>query len=167
MQIYVLYANFAIVSKSNIMNKEKLQQRKQFRDIIYKADPPPADYLWNFSVVIDYCMKRYDLRESQIKLMLFVYSMESFLFKPMAQKMNRNPIKLWEKVARDLVERDFIKEELYSKGYKKEFYETYEPHTTTPGVMSRRWALSTKGRQFVSKFYQYLEGTRAMNPDVL
>ena len=147
------------------MNQSRLQQKKQYRDIIYLRtnETPQADYLWNVSVVMDYCTSRYQLRESQIKLMLFIYSMESFLLEPMAKKMNRDPQKLWEKVMKDLVVSDYIYEQLFSNGPEKEFYATSEPSSRRNGVLKRRWALSTKGRQFVSKFYQYLEGTRNMN----
>lgn len=147
----------------------RLQQRKQRRDIIYlrQGEAPAADYCWNLSVVMDYCVSRYAITESKIKIMLFAYSMESFLLSAFAEKMNRDAQKLWEKQMKDMVKDGWIKEELYSMGPDAEFYNKHEHSSQANGVSKRRWALSTKGRQFVSKFYQYLEGSRAMNPDVL
>tara|TARA_B110000503_G_C6791101_1_gene267294 strand:- start:16 stop:468 length:453 start_codon:yes stop_codon:yes gene_type:complete len=149
--------------------QSRLQHRKQGRDIIYlrQGDSPAADYLWNLSVVMDYCVSRYSLREAQIKLILHIYSMESFLLGPMAERYNRDSEKLWLKVMKDLVVREFIKEETYSHGPDEVFYADENYKSRRNGISKRRWTLSPKGRMFASKFYQYLEGTRSMDSSVL
>lgn len=125
-----------------------------------------ADYLYNMAPVMDYVCEKYSVTESQIKFMLFVYSMESWRVAAVAKKLNRHKRRLWESVIKPLIEQGYVKEEMYSKGPSDPFYanvnaEELSSHKT--GVSVRRWALSQSGRYLLSNFYRYLEGTQSMS----
>jgi len=144
------------------MPKNRVHKRKMFREFV----PTKKDLLAHTGLeyilpAYRYCKKEYDLNQGQIFLLLFCYSLEFFTMDYASRQMG---------LSRQLFGRRFVYP-LVTAGYLYKHFDRLAPagmeelmfREETAYQYKVRYAISQKGRMFVTRFYRMCAGKEPMN----
>ena len=145
------------------MPKSEVARSKMFRDFsVIKDRYIKANYLKYWSLAIRDMSMNYDLKESEVRFMLFAYDLEFFTLDYMAKSYFYQKHNLYQRLVNPLLR----------KGYIYKHFDKLSPSNTREDHLFReeqkmnyhvRYALSQTGRLMVSKFYRKIEGDEQIN----
>ena len=102
----------------------------------------------------------YDVNESQVRFMLFVYDLEFFTIDHVSQSYFYSKLKIARRIIYPL----------QTLGYIYKYYDKLSPNSYEEAIFDEskmryrvRYALTQKGRLLVQKYYRKLEGQEQIN----
>ena len=141
------------------MPKSKPHRSRMFRDFsMMKPDQLKANYLKNIDLAIKDITKHFDISSADLLFMVFIYDYEFFTLAHIAKAYHRSKLKLSERHVYPLVNLGYI----YKHFDKLTPSSTREDHlfrSETKYNYRARYALTQKGRMWVSIFYRMADGT--------
>lgn len=145
------------------MPKGRVAKKKMFRDFSYIDDKWIKDnYLKLWHPTMRDMSTNYDVNESQMRFMIFVYDLEFWTRDWIADQYGNKKWGLSKHVIYPLL----------SKGYLYKHFDRYAPNHEKNDHLFReelgenyriRYALSQKGRNFVARFYNKMQGQIKIN----
>ena len=145
------------------MPKSEVSRQKMFRDFsVIKDRYIKANYLKYWSLAIRDMSMNYDLKESEVRFMLFAYDLEFFTLDYIAEAYFYQKHNMYQRLINPLM----------NKGYIYKHFDRLSPSQTREDHLFReeqkmnyrvRYALSQTGRLMVSKFYRKMDGDEQIN----
>lgn len=136
------------------MPKSRANKRKENRDFLTLKDSyVKENYLKWFDLAMKNFIHAEDLREQEVRFMLFFYDYEWCTMERIAEDYGRSYKKLYDRTIRPLKKKGYI-EDYYSHGVASAAVDQML------GISHKvsRICLSHKGRHAVQRFYRMLDG---------
>lgn len=117
------------------------------------------NYMKKWPLVIRDIKKNYELQQTEVELMLFIYDYEFFTVSHLAQTMHRSRTKLYERTILPMKQRGWIETVYNNKSvdsYVNEIFKEKQYH-------EHRLSLTQRGRMMVQRIYRKLEGGEPIN----
>ena len=140
---------------------KKRPRRGMFRDFKMRKEKwLNKGYLKYIRLATRDITHNYDIKESEINFMVFVYDYEFFTLDHISSAYFYHKAKLGERIVFPLMK----------KGYIYKYYDKLAPNSYEEAIFDEskmryrvRYALSQKGRLIVQRFYRKLEGEEQIN----
>jgi len=153
LSIFVFYAN--------LIKMKKRPQKGKFRDFKMRKELwLNKGYLKYLRLATRDVVGNYDVSESELNFMLFIYDYEFFTMDHISEAYFYNRIKLAQRLMYPLQRKDYI--------YK--YYDRLSPTSYEEAIFNEskwkykvRYALTQKARLLVQKYYRKIEGQEQIN----
>ena len=140
---------------------KKRPRKGMFRDFkMRKGELLNNSYLKYIRLVTRDMVGNYDITESELNFMLFVYDYEFFTLDHISEAYFYNKLKLSQRLIFTL----------QKKGYIYKYYNRLSPKTYEESIFDEskmryrvRYALTQKARLLVQKYYRKIEGKEQIN----
>jgi hypothetical protein len=145
------------------MPKSEVARSKMFRDFsVIKDRYIKTNHLKYWSLTMRDMSLNYDIKESEMRFMLFAYDLEFFTIDYMAEAYFYNKHNLYQRLINPLRQKGYI----YKHFDKLTPSDTREDHLFRDELKMNyrvRYALSQTARLMVSKFYRKIDGEEQIN----
>lgn len=139
----------------------KRSKKSMFRDFKYKdSDKIGRSYLKHLRLATRDIVGNYDVSESELNFLLFVYDYEFFTLDHASEGYFYHKLKLAQRLVYPLQKKDYI--------YK--YYNRLSPSSYEEAIFHEsrfkyrvRYALTQKARLLVQKYYRKIEGEEQIN----
>lgn len=145
------------------MPKSEVSKLKMFRDFsVIKDRYIKANYLKYLSLALRDMRSNYDISETELRFMVFIYDLEFFTADYVAESYFYSKRKVWQRLIRPLEAKGYIYKHFKEATEGKEL-EGYMFREERGRHYRKRYALSQTGRLVVSKFYRKMAGEEQIN----
>jgi len=117
------------------------------------------NYLKKWALVIRDVKKNYDLQQTEIEFLLFVYDYEFFTVSHAATVLKRSRTKLYERTVLPLKQRGWIETIYHGKDVDQYVNQLFHERSNH----EHRLGLTQKARMMVQRVYRKLEGAEPIN----
>ena len=127
------------------------------------TDKIKANYLKYYKLCLRDMTTHYDVSPSEMEFLLFAYDYEFFTAEAISEHMLQSELKLKQRIIYPLLGKDYLykKYDKLTKTVNDEVSEYFRSEMTRFNYKVR-YALTQKGRLFVTKFYRKLDGSEAI-----